>query len=73
MQRVLGDERRDLNKNTFLKECFYFSKKKKVSSKDETEKYRFAEKSHADGGIRYADVAGATDLKNENALNFSCK
>ena len=28
---------------------FYFSKKKKVSSKDETEKYRFAEKSHAAG------------------------
>ena len=32
------------NKNTFLKGFLIFSKKKKVSSKNETEKYRFAEK-----------------------------
>ena len=49
MKIVLVDEktRFKLNKNTFLNESFYFSKKKKVSSRNGTEKYRFAEKSHA--------------------------
>ena len=32
------------NKNTFLNRFYFFSKKKKVSSKSGTEKYRFAEK-----------------------------
>ena len=33
------------DKNTFLKGLIIFQKKKNVSSRNETEKYRFAEKS----------------------------